>query len=188
MSFVERAATGIQLLKTLNPRRMAQYVRSLTVDEWADPILAGSFFGPSSDVMRLGELDEQRQDLQMKVGYRQEQLGKTSPQGDAELVELTTQLDSIAVEEEYLRNLLRYKLESDLRLKRLVARGFVAPFTPSSPRVVIPHEHWSILRLSLKTDTAEGAGVRYLSVEIGRVGSRLTRYRYLFRARMRRFH
>lgn len=147
------------------------------VDEWADSSWA--VYGFTSGGSRIIELHEQHQQLSMEVDHLRRRIADTAPLGrdgrvedlrgqcastEARMLQIDQQADDLLAE-------LTTQVEGHLRNKRLIARGFAVPFTSSSPRLVVPYEHWSVLRLKPGGDTAEGAGVKYLSLEIDQVSS-----------------
>jgi hypothetical protein len=62
-------------------------------------------------------------------------------------------------------------LNRRLATGELVARGFREPFSHGAPYLTISRHEWKIIRLE-PPDRAQGGGVSYVGLTIGRVGTK----------------
>jgi hypothetical protein len=127
-------------------KSIAGWAKALTVAEWLAAPTAIEKFG-NQDWIRLRSEDAEE-------AYRP---GRDSEQGHR-LYEAATDVLLEDLREKLLRG-------------ELMARAFREPFAPRAPYVTIARHEWRVLELKTP-DRAEGAGVGYAGVTIGKVGTK----------------
>jgi hypothetical protein len=79
--------------------------------------------------------------------------------------------DAMGQAEGYER-LIREDLNERLVRGELIARGFREPFSHGAPYLTISRHEWLIIKLVPLDDRAQGGGVSYIALRIGKAGTR----------------
>jgi hypothetical protein len=168
------AKEGFSLLREIarnfSWRQLCQRYKAWTVQEWVTPAQSLFFFGDVKNSGRLYGLEEAQCvncQAQKDIVY-----AILTPEVSAKLQKLDAEFQEREKEAAALREKLWNAIDFKLEYGNLLARGFKYPHVHREPRLLIPPEEWKLLTVDYATDEAEGYGIKYIAVEIGRPGDR----------------
>jgi hypothetical protein len=150
--------------------------RGWTVAEWRSPDEAMSEFG-EADLLRclneaLDRADEARAERD-KLAARKSDLDKLQQEDRVRFRAFNQQYEAATSEANSCNSLLKGGLQGQLVRGELVARGFREPFTYDTPYLTISRHQWRIISIPDDwSDRAEGAGVAYNGLAIGKPGTK----------------
>jgi hypothetical protein len=147
----------------LRGRRFQTWARGWTVDHWCDLASAAEEFGDQELVGRRQEVWQRREDVweamhEQVIGSDVYKELKRQYEGEQQTADLFT-------------NLIYIDLREQLARGELTARGFREPHSHGVPSLTIRREEWPIIMLE-PPDRAEGAGIGYVGLTIGKVGTK----------------
>lgn len=175
-----------EIARIFSWRQLCQRYRAWSVLEWWDPGDGVYAFGPFEDTSRLYDLeDAQRANVKAAGGITYAIL---TPEIQVKIRKLEIEFEDREKEIALLRDKIWKGVQSKLQSCSLIARGFTFPHVHRAPYLVIPPEEWKLLSVDFFTNEAEGYGIKYIAVEIGRVGEKawFNPRRLLQRRRIRR--
>jgi hypothetical protein len=144
-------------------RRLAPDVfRGWTVDKWYDPVSAVRAFGYQDEVQDFTEAERQRDYALLAPDY---------PEPTDEEKERNRQYDEARWMVDHYTDVICRALNTQLIRGELIARGFREPFTHGAPYLTISRHEWRVLEVKLP-DRAEGAGIGYVGLTIGKPGTK----------------
>jgi hypothetical protein len=157
-------------LSRFRGRRFQLWARGWTVDDWYDPYDAAEKFG-NQGLLRARQKSAQQRD---KVAAEWGKVLEAMPQTPKEL-EAREQFDQQhEVESRRIAacdRLINEGLNGRLATGELIARGFREPFSHGAPYLTISRHEWKIIKLE-PPDRAQGGGVSYVGLTIGKVGTK----------------
>jgi hypothetical protein len=128
----------------------------------------GRWYHPYDATEKFGDQDRLRY-------YKEAQLGMEKAFfeccKDAKSDEKYKQYKDAKLQVEGFDDLIREDLNELLARGELIARGFREPFSHGAPYLTISRHEWLIIEL-VPLDRAEGGGVSYIGLRIGKAGTR----------------
>jgi len=157
MSLTTIAEKGIPLLRDFarwfSWDRVSQRCRSWTVLEWLEPYDAVIQFGDQSIASKVVEARVALATLTFGYPSTEEQRKQYDP------LKLRANLETSVL----LRNIIPLLLKGSL-----VAKGFRCPMVHDAPYLPITCSEWLILYLDINDGGAEGEGIKYAGITIGK--------------------
>ena len=154
------AEKGIPLLRDLarwgSWERISQRYRSWTVREWLEPYNALTQFGNQSTAAELIALRSKLHAIGYPITEEQEKRYKPL------YLEYTAKTSELV-----------YELTTLVLEGALVVKGYRSPMIHGAPYLPISRSEWLILHLDVQEGTAEGEGIKYVGMTIGRTGTKL---------------
>jgi hypothetical protein len=158
-SFVYTLLKDIWSWRLSRGARYQLWARGWTVGHWYHPYDAAQKFGDQEYFRFYNEA--QQEDTKAYIEW----CGNT---GDDALYK---QWKDAKGKTEGYDNLIREDLDERLARGELIARGFREPFSHGAPYLTISRHEWLIIKL-VSPDRAEGGGVSYIGLRIGKAGTR----------------
>jgi hypothetical protein len=155
-------------LTWLRGRSFQLWARGWTVDDWYDPYDAAKKFG------NQGLLQARQKSAQQRDKVADEWSKVLEPQTPEELEAEEQCRQQHEVESRRIAacdERINEDLNRRLAAGELIARGFREPFSHGAPYLTISRHEWKIIRLE-PPDRAQGGGVSYVGLTIGRVGTK----------------
>jgi hypothetical protein len=153
-------------LTRLRGRRLQLRAIGWTVDQWYHPALAAEKFGNRDLLQHL-------EDAKVAVEREWAKYREDWQDPEKDLRETVRAFNADAEREvDRVTDLLYGDLRQRLIRGELIARGFREPFSDGPPYRAIPCHEWRIIELVEPRDRAEGGGVAYIGLTIGKVGTK----------------
>jgi hypothetical protein len=145
-------------------RRFQLWAKGWTVDRWYDQSQAYEKFG-DQDWLRYYKQEQEKASVEWgKAPRRAEDYYSPHPT----ISTIYRQCEDKMAQYDFL---IREDLHERLARGELIARGFREPFSHGAPYLTISRHEWLIIKL-VYPDRAEGGGVSYIGVTIGKAGTR----------------
>jgi hypothetical protein len=138
-------------------RRFQLWARGWTVGRWYHPYEAYEKFG-DQDWLRYYNQEQEKAFVEFGKDHGREYLPHAISR---EYEDKIRQYD----------HLIREDLHERLARGELIARGFREPFSHGAPYLTISRHEWLIIKW-VEPDRAEGGGVSYIGLTIGKAGTR----------------
>jgi hypothetical protein len=144
-------------------RRFQLWARVWTVDHWYPAADAPGKFGDQDILRHFNEVQQKKTSafLEWSKGYT---ISKTPLQEDKQYLLTKAQVERYG-------NLIREDLNEQLARGELIAKGFREPFSHGAPYTTISRHEWLVIKL-VPPDHAQGGGVSYIGLTIGKAGTR----------------
>jgi hypothetical protein len=118
----------------------------------------------------LHELEKNTIDQRIIAEWYSPPLGTHETPEKTEARKLLKRYEDVKRKVEAFTNLIYKDLDEQLVRGELIARGFREPFSHGAPYLTISRHEWRIIKLG-PPDRAEGGGVSYVGLTIGKVGT-----------------
>jgi hypothetical protein len=176
---------GRRLLPALFQSTVAS-TKGWTVDHWHHPVEAFLKFGDQDWLRDRKEAEKERDKAEAErrkgvtIGDRRISpywsLGVPQTPEEAEARKCFSSLEQRYTDAQrkvdFLAKMINEDLTEQLARGELMARGFRAPFSHGAPYLTISRHEWRIIKLDAPTDRAEGGGVSYVGLTIGKAGTK----------------
>jgi hypothetical protein len=144
---------------------IAGSAKAWTVKEWHHPYAAVREFGDRRWLQLREEGSKECGELLAEVQRAPPETRKeTYPKYEGQLDEMKREGDAYT-------SILLEDLQEKLLRGQLIARGFGEPFLHGAPYLTISRHEWRIIELELPA-RAQGGGVSYVGLTIGKVGTK----------------